>query len=80
MQINHRKRYGGGVMIQVNSRATLIKTFETPFEQTVCAQIKFRIVLLNFLSSIIGKEQKRLTLLILLINICKIFLLPLYHL
>ena len=28
-------------MIQVNSRAILIKTFETPFEEAVCARIKF---------------------------------------
>ena len=32
VQVNHRNRYGGGVMIQVHSRATLIKTFETLFE------------------------------------------------
>ena len=41
VQVNHRNRYGGGVMIQVNSRAILIKTFETPFEEAVCARRKF---------------------------------------
>ena len=41
VEANHRNRYGGGVTIQVHSRATSIKTFETPFEEAICAQIKF---------------------------------------
>ena len=44
VQVNHRNRYGGGVMIQVHSRAILIKTFETQFDEAICAQIKFSIV------------------------------------
>ena len=41
VQVNHRNRYGVGMMIQVHSKATLIKTFETAFEEAICAQIKF---------------------------------------
>ena len=41
VQVNHRNRYGGGVMIQVRIRATLIKTFETPFEEAISAQVKY---------------------------------------
>ena len=48
-QVNHRNRYGGGVMIQVHSRATLIQIFETPFEEAICAQIKFSYLSFNVL-------------------------------
>ena len=41
VQVNHRNRYGGGVMIQVHSRPIVIKNFETPFEETIWAQLKF---------------------------------------
>ena len=39
VQVHHRKIYGRGVMIQVYS--ILIKSFETPFKETICAQLKF---------------------------------------